>query len=38
MTTFGLKAGCGRLIEYDNADDLATLYESGMLADVSSHR
>lgn len=34
MTTFGLKAGCGRLIEYDNADDLATLYESGMLADV----
>lgn len=34
MTTFGLKAGCGRLIEYDNADDLGTLYESGMLADV----
>lgn len=34
MTTFGLKAGCGRLIEYDNADDLTTLYESGMLADV----
>lgn len=34
MTTFGLKAGCGRLIEYHNADDLATLYESGMLAEV----
>ena len=34
MTTFGLKAECGRLIEYDGAGDLAELHARGMLADA----
>lgn len=32
MTTFGLPAECGRLIVYDNVNDLAEMKRSGMLA------
>ena len=31
MTTFGLKVECGRLIEYDNLDDLQWLHAEGLL-------
>lgn len=34
MTTFGLKAECGRLIEYDTVADLAGLYARGELHGV----
>ena len=34
MTTFGLKAECGRLIEYDTTDDLLELFNRGMLKNV----
>ena len=31
LTTFGLPAGCGRFIEFENADDLRQLYRQGEL-------
>lgn len=31
MTTFGLPAECGRLVEYDTIDDLLTLFAEGVL-------
>lgn len=34
MTTFGLKAECGRLIEYDTTDDLRELFAGGMLRNM----
>ena len=34
MTTFGLPAECGRLIEYDTIDDLRTLFADGLLRDA----
>jgi len=32
MTTFGLPAECGRLIEYDTPDDLTELHRSGLIS------
>lgn len=32
LTTFGLPAGCGRFIEFENADDLRELHRHGELA------
>ena len=34
MTTFGLPAECGRLIEYDTAADLQELRNAGMLKET----
>lgn len=34
MTTFGLPAGCGRFVQYDNIADLQQLYADGALTDA----
>lgn len=34
MTTFGLKAECGRFIEYDSDSDLLALWNDGLLRDA----
>lgn len=33
MTTFGIKAGCGRLVEYETASDLKEALDRGLLRD-----